>query len=192
MTFMAERTWQASPDPPAFSFEEFYIATFSTVVRHVYLIVRNLYVAEELTQDAMMEVLLRWDSRRTESTESNRCWTVGIAVNFALRHRRRVAVHARSLARLVARQSTDLASAEDQTLGNLDAHRRIVALPRRERAIALLIFVYDMSAEQVADVLGLTPSTVRTCKQRILRKFRSDATDGTTTGQSAGRRRSQS
>jgi RNA polymerase sigma factor (sigma-70 family) len=152
-------------------FAQFYAVGFPLVVGRVFLVVGHWFVAEDLTQDAMVEMMRQWEERSERSEADNIAWTIGIAMNLARRHRRRVAVGARALARWVGWQQSTLAQLENDVLAKADTYRWISALPQQQRAVAILWALADQSADEIARTLGISASTVRTHLQRIRRHF---------------------
>ncbi|GAB3828378.1 RNA polymerase sigma factor [Dactylosporangium cerinum] len=173
---MADRRTTSPAETPLAGFEQFYESSFQRVVGRVFLIVGDAHLAEELAQDAMVELMAQWAGRRDRPAESNTAWTVGIAANLARRHWRRLVVHTRVLTRLAGRRQAGASSIDEQTIVHVDTYRSLAALPRRQREIATLWVLCDMTAEEIADALDISASAVRTQMQRIRKRL---ATDGT-------------
>ncbi len=55
----------------------------------------------------------------------------------------------------------DLAGAEPDRDAALDIHAALAGLPPRQRATIVLRFYCDLTVDQVANVLGCTPGTVK-------------------------------
>jgi RNA polymerase sigma-70 factor (ECF subfamily) len=174
MTFMVDPVRDATYRVPLTGFEQFYEATFRRVVGRVFLIVGDAHLAEELAQDAMVEIMDQWADRCERSVDSNIAWTVAIAANLARRHWHRLKIRARALTRLAARLQPEVSSFDVEALARIDTYRRLTALPRRQREIATLWLLGDMTAEDIADTLGITASAVRTHTQRIRLRLTSD------------------
>lgn len=173
---MADPVRDTTCRAPLTGFEQFYESSFRHVVGRVFIVVGDIHLAEELAQDAMVEIMDQWADRRERSLESNLAWTVAIAVNLARRHWRRLAVRSRVLARLAGRPRPGLSSLDVEAIARIDTYRRLGVLTRRQREIGTLWILGDMAAEDIADALGISASSVRTHMQRIRRRL---ATDGT-------------
>ncbi len=86
----------------------------------------------------MVEMIGQWANRRAKPVEANIAWTVGIAVNLARRHRRRLAVRAKVFSRWMGWQQSMIGSVDVEVVARAEAYRRMAALPGRLRAVAVL------------------------------------------------------
>jgi RNA polymerase sigma-70 factor, ECF subfamily len=171
MTHVAGRALDGK-DPPSFAgFDQFYASCFPLVVSRVFLAVGHWYVAEDLAQDAMVEMMEQWDERSGRSVADNVAWAVGIAMNLARRHRRRIATGARAIARMAGWQRPTITHLEMEVLNRAETYRRIAALPKQQRVVAVMWVLADRSVDEIAQALGIAPSTVRTHFQRIRRQL---------------------
>lgn len=141
------------------------VATHSSLLYRIcFSVLRDSGDAE----DAVQETFLRVMRHRNELVEirNARTWLIRIAFNLALDARRRrkhisLADDATELA--AALPSRDLPS--DVSLIALQRHAAILrimdGLPRKERAVLLLSALDEMEIPQIAEVLEVTESTVR-------------------------------
>lgn len=107
--------------------------------------------------DVVQEALLRaWRRRDTYRAErgSPRAWLVAILLDQARRHR------LRSLRRPNATPLTDVATAP--ITDRIDVERAVGRLPRRQRQVITLHYLADLSVAEVAAVLGIGESSVKT------------------------------
>jgi RNA polymerase sigma factor (sigma-70 family) len=121
-------------------------------------------LAQEATQQAYVEMLRRWPQRRMHSLDDNRRYTVAIIGN-------KIADHFRYRRRL--RPFDD--DWDDASSDSVDAEplpeylallRQIDKQPAQRRAVVILYFFEDLTPNQIAASIKISPSTVRTQLQR--------------------------
>jgi len=144
---------------PARSFEEFYEANFRRVFTALCLVTRNRHEAEEVTQEAFLRVLERWD--RVGAFEDPTGYVYRAAVNvFRSRYRR---------AALALRRALSLAPDTDE-LAAVDTHDEVLRLLQTltppQRAAVVLTALLDFSPEDAAKMLGVKASSVRSLTTR--------------------------
>jgi RNA polymerase sigma factor (sigma-70 family) len=145
--------------PPRPTFPDFFAAEYAAMVRLAILLVDDLGTAEEITQDAFVQLHRRWDSPGIENPHGylRRCVANG---GRDVQRRRGV----RRNARMDVPASTEPAFAElDDALARL---------PQRERTAVVLRYFEDLHEQDIAEVLGVRPSTVRTLVRRGLQQLR--------------------
>jgi RNA polymerase sigma factor (sigma-70 family) len=90
-----------------------------------------------------------------------RAWLVTIVLNEARRTHRRRAAHDRKVSALV-RDLTERTASSGPGSVRLDAVEDAVArLPKRQRQVVVLHYFVDLAVDEVAQVLGLAPGTVK-------------------------------
>jgi DNA-directed RNA polymerase specialized sigma24 family protein len=85
-----------------------------------------------------------------------------------------MATGTRALARWAGLRRPEVAHLEIEVVTRSETYRRIAKLPMQQRAVAVLSFLEDMTAEDIARTLGISPSSVRTHLQRIRRRLADD------------------
>jgi RNA polymerase sigma factor (sigma-70 family) len=141
-------------DPQA-EFTSFYRAQFSPVVRTVFLIVNDRGRAEELAQDAFLQLLSHW--ARVSKYERPDAWVRRVAIRMACRAVRRAQL-GRRLLTIHAGRSEPSAPA----LGSGDEIFHLVGgLPPSQRAAVVLFYYEDRPVADIAELLGCTPTTAR-------------------------------
>jgi RNA polymerase sigma-70 factor (ECF subfamily) len=131
-----------------------------------YLIVRDRAAAEDIVADSLLAALDHGRSLRDEA--SLRPWLLRIATNKALRHRQRAA-------RIVELEVVEGAVVEprgptaDDSLALWQAVR---GLPPRMRAAIGLRYYLDLPIETVAEVLDVSPNTIKTQLKSALAHLR--------------------
>jgi RNA polymerase sigma-70 factor (sigma-E family) len=145
-------------------FVEFAAASAERLRNTAFMLCRDWHLAQDLTQTALTRLYVGW--RRAGQADNLLAYAQKILLRAYLDHRRR-----RSSSESVTgmlheagyRQSPDL------RLTMLDA---LTQLPARDRAIVILRYFEDYSVEQVADVLDLPVSVVKSQTKRSLLKLR--------------------
>ncbi len=136
-------------------FEELFDAEFPAVVRSVYVVCQDLGRAEDLAQEAFLELLRHW--QRVSSYDRPGAWVRRVAIRKAVQVTRRDARRP-WLERRAANAAADLSSRADTDSGVWAAVR---SLPAQQRAVVALFYYEDLSIEDVAHVLGCSTSTVK-------------------------------
>jgi RNA polymerase sigma-70 factor (ECF subfamily) len=150
-------------------FEELFDAEFPAVVRSVFLVCQDLGRAEDLAQDAFVELLRRW--RRVSRYERPGAWVRRVAIRKAVQVTRREARRS-WLERRAARATTD-AALEPASLVDGGLWAAVSSLPAQQRAVVALFYYEDLSVEEVAGVLGCSVSTAKVHLHRARQALRS-------------------
>jgi RNA polymerase sigma-70 factor (ECF subfamily) len=136
-----------------------------------YLIVRDRAAAEDIVADGLLTALDHGRTLRNE--DALRPWLLRIASNTALRYRQRAA-------RIVELQVIEGAAAEipgptaDDTAALWEA---VGNLPPRMRAAVGLRYYLDLPVETVAQVLDVSPNTIKTQLKSALAHLRTALAD---------------
>ena len=145
--------------PAADSFEVFFAEQYTNLLRAMYLVTGNRHEAEEVTQDAFVRALERWD--RVRRADNRAGYLYRIALNLYRSKLRRVARAARKTLKPVP--GTDPFEAADDR----DAVGRAMAeLPPGQREAVVLVEWLGMTDEEAGGVLGISPVTVRVRRHR--------------------------
>ncbi len=136
------------------SFEGFFERERDGLYRTLWLVTRSRFEAEELTQEAFVRVLERWD--RVSAMEEPRRYLYRTAMNaFRTGYAR---------ARLAARRSMRLVP-EDDAMAAIDERdatvRALAGLSPRQRAAVVLTDLLGFRSEEAARMLGIRASTLR-------------------------------
>ncbi len=139
---------------------EDYEARFAELARLAYQVGHRLVgdrdEAEDLAQEAMTRAYVRWPKVRDHAE----AWVVRTTTNLVIGGWRR---RRRPLPRPVAEPGSDHGMAE-----RLALTAALRSLPRRQREVAVLRFLGDLSLEQTAAALGCTVGTVKQHSARAL------------------------
>lgn len=150
---------------------ELYAAHAPGLVRLAWLLLHDVRDAEEVVQDAFVELHRRWD--RLEDPARAGAYLRRSVVNgarSALRHRGVVERWEASLAAPPpAPGPEDAALAAEQHAALLHALAR---LPQRQREVLVLRYYLDLDEHAIADALGISPGSVKTHAHRGLAALR--------------------
>jgi RNA polymerase sigma-70 factor (ECF subfamily) len=139
---------------PTLQFDAFFEAEKDQLYRALCLVTRNRHEAEDLTQEAFVRVLERWD--RVAEVPDPRGYLYRTAMNV---FRRR---YGRALR--MAKRSMQLLPPDDEiaAIDERDAAVRALAdISPRQRAAVVLVDLLGFRSEEAARILGIRPSTLR-------------------------------
>jgi RNA polymerase sigma-70 factor (sigma-E family) len=161
------------------AYDDVYAAWWPRLVRTAYAVSGDLGVAEDAVQTAFAKAYRSW--RRISRLEAPEAYLRRMAVNEVLNDRR------------LARRRHEISSAEpperpstgspDDALTNADMWRAISSVPPRQRAVLVLRYYEDLSEQQIADVLGCRPGTVKSQASAALAALRTRVDRPTRTGE---------
>ena len=165
MRFLHRRSTDEDED-----FVEFVGEVSPRLLRTAYLLCGSKDDAKDLVQEALERACRKW--HRIAATGSPEAYVRRIMVNLANDRWRRLN-RLRESEHALAAQRTD----PGDEYGRLDLRDQLTALleelPIRMRTIIVLRYFHDMDDARIADVLGITPSSVRSQLSRGLAKLRS-------------------
>ncbi len=129
----------------------FYRAEFPQVVRTSYLIVHDHQRAEEVAQEAFIQLLTHW--RKVSKYQQPGAWVRRVAIRIASRSARRERL------RPALEQTIDPAPAF--AAQDVDLLNAIKQLPPRQRAAVALFYFEDRPLPEVADILGCSHAAAK-------------------------------
>jgi RNA polymerase sigma factor (sigma-70 family) len=135
----------ASPE-----FEWLFRSTYASVLRTSFLILHDQGAAEEVTQDAFLRLYERWHS--VAEVDHPSAWVRRVATRAAVKRARR--------ARSSPATGPVHVSASD-AIPNIDLLRAVAGLSAQQRAAVALYYLEDRPVAQVADLMGVSASTVK-------------------------------
>jgi RNA polymerase sigma-70 factor (sigma-E family) len=145
-------------------FAAFVHATRRRLCALAYLVCGDRDRAEDVVQTALAQVYARWSNIRRD--EGPHKYVHRAVVNAAIDERRRPWRREQAAERLPDRA----APVEDGlTLRVIDA---LSALPPRQRAVVVLRYIEDLDVERTADLLGISPGTVKSQAAKGLEALR--------------------
>src|SRR5687768_1096763 len=135
------------------------------LLRSAYLLTGDLHRAQDLVQEALVKVALRWARLRTGNPTAY-ARTVIVRDNISWwRRRRRAAVAA----------TDDVATVSSDPEAALVVRRALARLTPSQRAVLVLRHFDDLSERETADVLGVSVGTVKSQNAAALARLRGGA-----------------
>ena len=161
------------PVEHALSFEDMFAREFPRVARTIHHIVGDRSRAEELTQDAFLELLRHW--RTVAGYDRPDLWVRRVAIRKAQRERHRA----------WRRTELERTSAGDETVEAPTPAPEVLAAVRelapRQRAVVVLFYFEDRSMGEIADILGCSESTgwsqLHTARRHLAQALAEEVTD---------------
>lgn len=145
-------------DTPTHPFEELYRSEALNMVRLAFLMVGSQQHAEEIAQDAFAQVLERWERIERPGAYLRTCVVNGCRT-----------VHRR---RLLDRRAEAADRRPHAVLETNHLSDALGSLPARQRSAIVLRYYGDHSEEEIAEVLGVRPGTVKSLLHRGLAQLR--------------------
>ena len=155
--------------PAAVSFDALYEAHHVRLVRVAWLLLRDAGRAEELVQDAFVDLHQRWPGLRSPADAGGYLYVAVLnRSRSALRHLS--VVHAAPVDRVEPE-----VSAETEALRGIERQRVLAALarlPRRQREVLVLRYYAQLSEAETANVLTISRGSVKSHASRGIRALR--------------------
>jgi RNA polymerase sigma-70 factor (sigma-E family) len=148
-------------------FREFVAARSSALLRTAYLLAGDWGTAEDLLQTALTKTYLAW--KRLGEIEAVEPYTRRVLVNTATSWWRRRWHGERPTEVLPERSSPDQ---HEEALERDVMWRHVRTLPARQRAVLVLRYYEDLSEAQTAELLDISPGTVKSQTARALATLR--------------------
>lgn len=145
----------ATPAPVVADYEDFFRSTYADTVRHLVRRGLDAEAAADCAQEAYVRAYARW--WRIRHYDDAAAWVRRVATNLAIDVRRRRERAERALPRLAA-DRVDVAPAPREP-GTFEAIS--AGLPAQQRRVVELCYGEDLSTEQAAGRLGISPGAVR-------------------------------
>ena len=127
---------------------------YDQVVRTAFLIVQDWGRAEEVAQDAFVQLLRYWG--RVSGHEMPAAWVRRVAVRLAVRSVRR---ERRLTTAMVRSMPAPAAVDPGEAAASADVLAALARLPGRQRAAAVLFYFEDRPVEEIGQILDCSTST---------------------------------
>ena len=127
----------------------FFTGEYPALVRTLFFIVHNTERAEDIAQEAFMQLLVHW--RKVSKYERPDAWLRRVAIRLAMRSIRREQMRS-----LVDR---DARIVEFPQPVDVDLANAIGQLSLRQRSAVVLFYFEDRPMQEIADILGCSVST---------------------------------
>jgi RNA polymerase sigma-70 factor, ECF subfamily len=151
----ADREGGVPSDVPE-RFDEFFVREYARVLSVATALSGSRWAAEDLTQEAFLAAHADWD--RLSRYEHPGAWVRRVVANKAVSRFRRRQAEARAFTRWWL---LDRGEVPDLTRSDLEFWRVVRSLPRRQAQVIVLYYLEDLSVDDVADVLDVSPGTVK-------------------------------
>ena len=142
-------------------YDRLFAAEYPAVVRSVYLIVQDGARAEDVTQDAFVQLLRHWS--KVAAFDRPGAWVRRVAIRLAVRSVRRERL--RALLELNGRRG------QEPEAVDVDLSNAIKRLPAMQRAVVVLFYFEDRQLSEIAHLLGCSASTAGVHLHRARRRL---------------------
>jgi RNA polymerase sigma-70 factor (sigma-E family) len=171
MLDLVERAPVTHPSEGQREFADFFEEEYRRLAKAIYLLTGDPHEADDLAQESLVRVYERWP--RVGAMESPVGYLYRTALNLHRSRLRRVARQARRSLAGVPPVGDPLAAVEERD----EIGRLLAALPRGQREVLVLVEWLRLEVDDVARVLGITPSAVRMRLSRARSFLREHAGD---------------
>jgi RNA polymerase sigma-70 factor (ECF subfamily) len=137
----------------------FFRTEFPSVLRTVYLILRDRGRAEDIAQDAFTQLYTHW--RKVSRYERPDAWVRRIAIRMAVRQQRRDRLR-------TVLERTAVEPAFDRST-DVDLAAAMKDLSPTQRAVIVLYYYEDRPTAEIVEILGMSQSTARVHLSRARR-----------------------
>jgi RNA polymerase sigma-70 factor (ECF subfamily) len=139
----------------------FFRSEFAPVLRMIALMLHDQGRAEEITQDAFVQLLLQWP--KVSRYERPDAWVRRVAIRMAVRSGRRE--------RLFSLLRAEFRAPSEPTGGSHDVAAAICQLSTSQRAAIVLHYYEDRPVAEIAAILGCAEATARVHLHRGRRRL---------------------
>lgn len=150
-------------------FEEFARARTPVLVRSAWLLCGDAHLAEDLVQDTLAKVYVRWHAPFRSPIEDPVAYAQTALTRTFLSSRRRRSSTERPYADPPDRPVADATGAAETRLALLGA---MAGLAPADRVVLVLRYLDDLSVDETAERMGVSPGAVRTRSSRALQRLR--------------------
>ncbi|SHN43414.1 SigE family RNA polymerase sigma factor [Cryptosporangium aurantiacum] len=172
------------PDEAVNSFRDYVQTRLSALQRLAYLLCHDRHRADDLVQDALFKLYLKWDRARAASDLNAYARTTLVRTFLSERRTnwaRRV---------VLVDQLPEEAFADPDGAAVVAVRRALAGLPPRQRAVIALRYYSDLSVEETAQTLGCSDGTVKSQTARGLAALRRALPEAEPNGAATTRTRS--
>ncbi|MEO6510635.1 MAG: sigma-70 family RNA polymerase sigma factor [Nocardioides sp.] len=164
---------RAHPVEPSPTFEDLFTQEFPRVARTIHHIVGDRARAEEVTQDAFVELLRSW--RTVAGYDRPDLWVRRVAIRKAQRERHRAWRRVELERTAVGDDAVEPPTPAPEVLA------AVRLLAPKQRAVVVLFYFEDRPMGEIADILGCSESTgwsqLHTARRHLARALGEEVTD---------------
>lgn len=142
-------------------FEAFFRREYPQMVAVAYGVSGSRWAAEELAQEACLRAYRSWD--KISSYDKPGAWLRRVTINLASSHVRRRVSEVKAVERFALHRVEPIEPHADDKIEFWTAVKK---LPRRQREAIVLRYVDGMDGAEIAEVMDVSESSVRTHLQR--------------------------
>jgi len=158
-------------------YADFFQATWPRLFQCTFAVAGDFQLAEDALQSAFVKVYTSW--RRVRSAGQPEAYVRRMAINEVLGVRRRAWWKSERGCGDAGDPGT--ASHEDCVLRHDEVWAALTSLPVRQRAVIVLRYNEDLSEQEISEILGCRPGTVKSQASAALSTLRSKLTEDTLT-----------
>lgn len=148
------------------TFDRLFVTEYPRMVALAAAVSGSRRHAEDIAQEAMTRLGQNWS--KVQGYAKPGAWVRRVTINLALSQRRKLMSETKALLRLgPLGPALPPATSEDDHIWSA-----VAELPRRQRAVVALHFLEDHSIDEIADILGMSPSTARVHLHRARQTLR--------------------
>lgn len=129
----------------------FFRAEFPMVLRTVFLILGDRGKAEDVTQEAFIQLLSHW--KKVSRYERPDAWVRRVAIRLAVKAQRRE--------RMREVLERDTPSPQGSRAPDMDLANALRQLPLKQRTCVLLFYYEDRPIAEIVDILGISEGAVK-------------------------------
>jgi RNA polymerase sigma-70 factor (sigma-E family) len=144
-------------------YSAFYGAEFPAIARSVFLLTRDREAADDITQEAFVQLYVHW--RKVATYERPGAWVRRVAIRLAVKRLRREESRGRVEAAADSRSESTPAPVD------ADIVTAVAQLPTRQRVAVVLYYFEDRPVAEIGEVLGISESNAKTTLFRARRRL---------------------
>jgi RNA polymerase sigma-70 factor (ECF subfamily) len=129
----------------------FFRAEFPMVLRTVFLILGDRGKAEDVTQEAFIQLLSHW--KKISRYERPDAWVRRVAIRLAVKAQRRE--------RMREVLERDTSGPQGPKAPDMDLAKALQQLPLKQRTCVLLFYYEDRPIAEIVDILGISEGSVK-------------------------------
>jgi RNA polymerase sigma-70 factor (sigma-E family) len=156
------------------TFSEFAAARLPSLLRYAVVLTGDRDLAQDVVQEVLAKAQVRWS--KIAKADSPDAYVRQMVLNEYLSWRRRWAVrNVRAVGERLSDLSDRRGGSGDHAQDLVDTDElwnRLAALPRKQRAVLVLRYYEQLHDDEIADLLGCAPVTVRSNASKALKALR--------------------
>ena len=152
-------------------FTRLYSGVYKDLYRLALYFLKNKEDAEDIVGEAVLDAYRQIESLREESLFKN--WIIKILTNKCKMKLKEYALYKEKPSENIVELSDEMAKRENQRdeFNRIELKELLMELEDEERFIICLSVLEGYKGDEIAEILGLKPATVRSKKQRALSKL---------------------